>query len=307
MAASRMKGQVPRTPSVSIGEPQRSRFIEEMIGVSSLVTWLGWLGVATVVLALLAWGANRMLYYPMKYPAGDWRVQESLGAKDVLLRSADGTKLHAWWIPPSDPPASLPPLATLHLPGNAGNITHRVISAQNIVSAGSSVLLLAYRGYGKSEGKPSEKGLYQDAAAAYEWIVGKGYAPEQIIIHGESLGTAVATHLATRNKSAGLILEAPFTSARAVAGRVVPLLGPVLMWGYDNLSRIKNVRAPLLIIHGDRDEVIAYAFGQELFSAANQPKAFWTIAGATHNDLHVVAKAEFPTRLQAFYRFISSR
>jgi fermentation-respiration switch protein FrsA (DUF1100 family) len=226
-------------------------------------------------------------------------VQEVLGAKDVSFRSADGIKLHGWWIAA---PEAKDSLATLHLHGNGGNITHRGLSARNIIKAGSSVLLLDYRGYGKSEGKPSEKGLYQDAEAAYDWIASQGYRPEQIIIHGESLGTAVATYLATKRKCAGLILEAPFTSAKAVAGRVLPVIGQMLIWGYNSKARMKDIHVPVLVIHGDRDEVIAYEFGQQIYAAANEPKTFWTIPGATHNDLHIAGRAEFPARLAAFYR-----
>jgi uncharacterized protein len=247
---------------------------------------------------------DQLLYYPMKYPAGEWSVQRSLGAKDITLQAADGTRLHAWWISAPAESAGSPRLATLHLHGNGGNITHRGLSAQTIVSAGSSVLLLDYRGYGKSEGKPSEKGLYLDAVTAYDWIAAHGYTPHEIVIHGESLGTAVATWLATNRPSAGVILEAPFTSAKAVAGRVVPFVGPMFVHGYDSMKRITDIHVPLLIIHGDRDEVIAYEFGQELFRAANEPKSFWTIAGATHNDLHILGRAEFPARLRDFYRLL---
>jgi fermentation-respiration switch protein FrsA (DUF1100 family) len=271
-------------------------------GSDIMMTWIGWGCFAVLCFGLLMWRANQMIYYPMKYPAGEWSVQEPLGAKDVSLRAADGTKLHAWWIR-----AAAPGLATLHLHGNGGNITHRGLSARSIVAAGSSVLLLDYRGYGKSDGKPSEKGLHQDAEAAYDWIAAQGYLPERIIIHGESLGTAVATHLATKKRAAGLILEAPFTSAKAVAGRVMPVLGPLLVHGYDSMRRIKEIQAPVLIIHGDRDEVIAYEFGEELFRAANEPKSFWTVPGATHNDLHVRGNAEFSARLADFYRSLHSR
>jgi fermentation-respiration switch protein FrsA (DUF1100 family) len=163
------------------------------------------------------------------------------------------------------------------------------------------VLLLDYRGYGRSEGRPTEKGLYEDAEAAYRWILTQGFEPRQVILHGESLGTAVAVELASRVPCAGLVLEAPFTSARAVAGRVMPLVGPALIRGYDSLSKIKDVRVPVFVIHGDADEVIAYQFGQQLFRAAGEPKTFWTIRGATHNDLHVAGSGEFPARLKAFY------
>ncbi len=149
---------------------------------------------------LMAFGAHQMLYYPSKYPAGEWSLQQALGARDVSLQALDGTKLHAWWIqlPLNLPRPSM--VATLHLHGNGGNITHRALSARNIVSAGSPVLLLDYRGYGKSEGKPYENGLYRDAQAGFDWIVAQGYLPQRIVIHGESLGTAIATHLATKRQ-----------------------------------------------------------------------------------------------------------
>jgi fermentation-respiration switch protein FrsA (DUF1100 family) len=259
----------------------------------------------TFSVGALMWGASRMLYYPVKYPGGNWSAQSTVGATDVWLQSRDGTKLHAWWIPATAPSPTSHPLATLHLHGNGGNITDRVLSARHINAAGSPVLLLDYRGYGRSSGRSSETGLYQDAEAAYDWIISNGYSPEQIVIHGESLGTAVAVHLATERPSAGLVLEAPFTSARAVAGRVLPIMGPLLIWGYNSMGLIRRVRVPLLIIHGDRDEVIAFEFGQELFKAANNPKWFWTIHGATHNNLHIVGSAEFPARLAEFYRTIA--
>ena len=239
-----------------------------------------------------------MLYFPAKYPFGDWNAKARIRAEDVWVREG----LHGWF-------AHRPQhkWVTLHLHGNAGNVTHRIVSAAHIIEAGSSVLLLDYRGYGRSEGRPTERGLHEDALAAYEWLIAKGYRPEQIILHGESLGTAVATRVATEKPCAGLILEAPFTSAKAVAGKVLPILGPALVWGYDTKSRIGRVRVPVLIIHGDADEVIAYEFGQELFRAAPEPKTFWTIQGATHNDLHIVGAPEFRSRLEAFFRSLAQR
>ena len=262
------------------------------------MTWAGWAITATLLFWLMSWGASRMLYYPMRYPAGDWSVQQVLHARDVSLTAADGTKLHAWWIP-----AAGSKIATLHLHGNAGNITHRGLTARNIVGAGSGLLLLDYRGYGKSQGRPTERGFYQDAEAAYDYLLAQGYTSGRIFVHGESLGTAVAVRVAEAKGSAGIVLEAPFTSASAVAGRVLPILGPLLVRGYDTLSRVGRVQAPVLIVHGDRDEVISYDFGKQLYEAANSPKSLWTIRGAMHNDLHVVAGTEFRTRLSEFYAF----
>ena len=260
--------------------------------MTSLHHALTWLAVAAVLYGILAWGAGRMMYFPARYPAGDWHAKARIGAEDVWIREG----LHGWFARRPDKK-----WVTLHLHGNAGNITHRLVSAAHILGAGSSVLLLDYRGYGLSTGRPTERGLYEDALAAYKWLVGAGYRPEQIILHGESLGTAVATHLAVEKPCAGVVLEAPFTSARAVAAKVMPVLGPALVWGYDSMSRIGGIRVPLFIIHGDADEVIAYEFGQELYNAAPGPKTFWTIEGATHNDLHLAGASEFQRRLEAFY------
>ena len=139
------------------------------------------------------------------------------------METSDGVKIHGWWVQRDGSP-----LVTLFLHGNAGNITNRTPRIQEIVAAGSSVLMLDYRGYGKSSGRPSEQGLYRDSEAGFIYLLGKGYRAEQIILHGESLGTAVAIDLASRRPCAALILEAPFTSASDVAGTVVPFLGPLL-------------------------------------------------------------------------------
>jgi len=143
--------------------------------------------------------------------------------------------------------------------------------------------------------------LYADADAAYEWLLNAGYRPEEIILHGESLGTTVAVDLVTRRKCAGVILEAPFTSAKDVAATVFPVVGPMLIWGFDSRRKIRNVSAPLLFIQGDRDEVIPIRLGQALFAGAPQLKSFWVVQGAGHNDLVEVAGAEYRKRLASFY------
>jgi fermentation-respiration switch protein FrsA (DUF1100 family) len=263
---------------------------------ASINQGLLWLAVAVASYALLVYIAGKSVYYPMRFPAGDWSVQSTLAAEDVWLHARDGTKLHGWWI--SRPGSNW---ATLHLHGNAGNITHRDLSAETIIRAGSSVLLLDYRGYGKSEGRPTEAGVYLDAAAAYEWLIAKGYKAGQIILHGESLGTAIAVELATRKACAGVVLEAPFTSARAMAHRVLPFVGPLLVWGFGTVTRVKSVSAPVFVIHGARDNIVAYQFGKEVFDAAPEPKRLWTVEKAGHNDLHIAAQGEFAERLAGFY------
>lgn len=144
---------------------------------------LGWPLVAASGYGLLYLMANRSVYYPMKHPAGLWELREQAGASDLWVRTADGVRLHGWWIP-----AAGARVVTLYLHGNAGNITHRLDHIREITAAGSALLIIDYRGYGKSEGRPSERGLYADADAAYMHLIEAGFRPEQIVLHGESLG-----------------------------------------------------------------------------------------------------------------------
>lgn len=255
-----------------------------------------WLVLALVAYAGLRFLAGRSIYHPFRHPDGEWQVQQELGAHDVWLRTADGVRIHAWWIEKRDAP-----LATLHLHGNGGNITHRALPARQIADAGSSVLLLDYRGYGKSEGRPGEAGLYKDADAAYDYLIAQGYSPERIVVHGESLGTAVAVDLAARKPCAGVVLEAPFPSVKAVAARVLPIVGPLLISGFDSQSKIGKVEAPLLFVHGTRDQVISYDLGTELYQAAPEPKELLTVEGGDHNDLHIFAGAKYKEQLRQFY------
>lgn len=248
-----------------------------------------------VAAAALAWLANRSAFFPMRYPAGDWNRQGAVGAQDVWLTTSDGVKIHAWWRPLAGAK-----VVTLFLHGNAGNVTHRAAAMLEIAAAGNAVLVPDYRGYGRSDGRPTEQGLYRDAAAAYDWLLAQGWTTGQIILHGESLGTSVAADLAARRRCAGLILEAPFPSARAVAARVLPVLGPALVWGFDTRKKIRAQRANLLILHGTSDEVIDFALGQEVFATANPPKEFWAVSGAHHNDIAATAGVAYQQRLRSF-------
>jgi len=258
--------------------------------------YVPWIVVLVVVYGALRFAAARSVFYPLKYPGGLWDMQRELGAVDVWLNTADGVRLHAWWV--ERPGARW---ATLYLHGNAGNVTYRFPQFREIPAAGSSILMPDYRGYGKSSGRPSEKGLYIDADAAYEHLLRAGYSPDRIILHGESLGTAVAVQLASRRPCAAVILEAPFPSARDVAANLIPVLGPLLISGLDSRRLIGGVHVPLLFIQGDRDEVIPLRLGQALFAAAPEPKSFWVIPGAGHNDIIETAGPAYRQRLQAFY------
>lgn len=254
-------------------------------------------GIAVAcVISLAYYFANRAIYYPLKFPNGDWDAQRRVGASDAWIETSDGVKIHGWWVEREGSR-----WATLFLHGNAGNVTHRAAHIENIAAAGSSVLVLDYRGYGKSSGSPSEQGLYRDSEAGFIYLLGKGYRAEQIILHGESLGSAVAIDLASRRPCAGLILEAPFTSAGDVAGTVLPVVGPLLIRSFNSLPKIPWIRVPKFFLQGDRDEVVPLRLGQELFAAAQGPKTFWTIPGAGHNNILETAAGEYRDRLHAFY------
>jgi fermentation-respiration switch protein FrsA (DUF1100 family) len=187
------------------------------------------------------------------------------------------------------------------LHGNAGNLTHRILPIREITAAGSSILMLDYRGYGKSGGSPSERGLYADADGAYLYLLDQGYSAQHIVLQGESLGTAVAVDLASRKECAGVVLEAAFTSGGDVAITVLPIIGHLVFRGFDTKSKIANVHAPLLFFHGDRDEIIPLRLGRSLFEAAPEPKSFIEIAGAGHNDLVETAGSSYRERLHEFY------
>ncbi len=258
--------------------------------------YIGWPIVIAFVVGILFVVASRAPYYPLKYPSGFWELQSKLGAEDVWLLTADGVRLHAWWV--VAPQASL---VTLYLHGNAGNVTYRFPQIRQITAAGSSVLMLDYRGYGRSGGSPSEHGLYADADAAYLYLLDHGYSARHTVLQGESLGTAVAVDLASRKECAGVVLEAAFTSGGDVANTVLPGIGPILFRGFDSKSKIANIRAPLLFFHGDRDEIIPLKLGRSLFAAAPETKQFIAIPGAGHNDLVETAGSTYRERLHEFY------
>jgi fermentation-respiration switch protein FrsA (DUF1100 family) len=161
--------------------------------------------------------------------------------------------------------------------------------------------MLDYRGYGKSNGRPTERGIYIDAETAYDHLVKSGYLPNQIILHGESLGTAVAVDLASRRQCAAVVLEAPFTSGKDVARTVLPVIGPLLMWSFNSREKIGRIHAPMLFIHGNRDEIIPLQLGQALFAAAPEPKSFWIVPDAGHNNIVEAAGASYRERLRTFY------
>jgi fermentation-respiration switch protein FrsA (DUF1100 family) len=260
---------------------------------------------ALITIAALAMGAlvptvqrlvDRMIFQPS--PGVDL-APEALGieAESLHLHTEDGVRIHSFHLP-----ARGSNRAVLFLHGNAGNASHRLPNAAALAGLGAQVLLLDYRGYGLSEGSPSEAGVYADARAGLSHLVeARGIPPERIVIFGRSLGGAVAVDLARDRALAGVILESTFTSLSEMARRIAGPLGRVFVRsGFDSADKISRVRAPLLFFHGDRDDIVDYRLGQRLFEVAPTPKHFETISGAGHNDTVEVGGREYFARIGRF-------
>ncbi len=230
----------------------------------------------------IRWQERSGVFFPARdlyrSPAAD-----GVAFEDVHFNSG-GNQLHGWYIPASGSQV------VLWMHGNAGNIADRLDQAVEMKRAlGVSSFMFDYRGYGKSEGRPSEAGLYQDAEAAFRWLTEtRGVNPRHIILYGHSLGSAASVDLALKEgmNAGGMVLESPFTSAADIARMIyfgLPV-GLVMSVKLDNIGRIGEVKMPILVIHGVSDTVIPFSMGKEVFDAAPEPKTFLPIAGADHSD-----------------------
>jgi uncharacterized protein len=241
-----------------------------------------------------------MIYYPSVYPEGNWNAEDfGLTVEDCWFTTPDSIRLHGWFASSDSATRTL-----LWFHGNAGNITHRLDNLRLLIDRGINVFIFDYRGYGRSEGEPDEQGLYADGRAAFDFLVDrKNINPEDIIFFAQSLGTAIAVDVALDRTPAGIILEAAFTDAKAMARVLLPLVpvGSMLKTKFDNIGKIKKLRIPVLVIHGDRDSIVPYELGEKLYEAANQPKKFYTIPGADHNDTYIVGGDQYFSTLQKWW------
>ncbi len=236
------------------------------------------------------WGAGcsgpletRLIYFPdrtLRATPSD----AGLPYEDLSLETRDGVSINGWFVPKPGARATM-----LWFHGNAGNMGDRVAQIKTYHDRWSvSQMLIDYRGYGKSGGQVSEEGTYEDGRAAIAYLLkDKGIPPGALILFGRSLGAAIAVQMATEFKAAGLILETPFTSIRDLARHHYPLIGRVypLAIRYASIDKIGRVTMPLLILHGDRDSIVPFEQGERLFQSANEPKCFFAIPGAGHNDI----------------------
>ncbi|MBN2269309.1 MAG: alpha/beta hydrolase [Sedimentisphaerales bacterium] len=265
--------------------------------------------VGMLLLAYLGWAAtlycvqSRLLYRPVREVL---HSPEELGLyyEDITFKSKDGLTLNGWWVP-----AGNSMFTVLFCHGNGGNITHRLDSISILNKLGLSCFIFDYRGYGNSEGTPSEEGTYLDALAAYNWLAQtKKIRKERIIVFGRSLGGSVAAQLAATVRVGGVVIESSFTSYADIAARFCPYM-PVrrfARFSYRTLDYIKEIHCPVLIIHSRNDEVVPFEFGVELYEAANEPKEFVEILG-DHNDGFLVARELYNDAWAKWVRFLAEK
>jgi len=237
------------------------------------------------------------VYYPMKEIFAD-PSRFGLQFDDVRAVTEDGVKVHGWFVPK---PGARFTFLVFH--GNAGNISHRLGWIRMLHELDANVMIIDYRGYGLSEGKPFEKGLYLDALAAYGWWARERTADQsRLILVGESLGGAVAIDLASRVQVDGIVLQSTFTTAWDMAKTIMPvgLLQPLTRVRFDSAAKIRAIGCPKLFIHGNRDEIVPIRLGRRLYELSPPPKEFYEVDGAGHNDLIPAAGSEYSKRLRTF-------
>lgn len=238
---------------------------------------------------------KRGIFFP------SWTIEATPAAaglefENVFFPTQDGQKLNGWFVPGS---ANSKVILFLH--GNAGNISHRLEQLVLFNKLRLSVFIIDYRGYGKSTGRPSEKGIYRDAYTAYQYLISqKKLKPEEIILYGESLGSQAAIDLANKEKVAAIIAEGTFSSASDMAHSRYPFLPTIfLSIRFDALNKIKKINCPLLIIHSRDDEVVPFRLGKKLFDAALEPKEFIALSGG-HNEAVYLSQEPFINALKKF-------
>jgi hypothetical protein len=237
-----------------------------------------------------------IVFFPDPYLVGT-PADYGLEYEDVWFAAEDGVKLHGWWVPKPDAPVFL----WFH--GNAGNISHRLDNIKLLWDkVGVQVFIFDYREYGKSQGRISREGTYKDAAAAYRYVSEtRGTPGEDIVLFGRSLGTALAVDLVLKVPCRRLIIESAFTNSSDMARLFAPFM---VDWRprvpYDNLGKIGKIKAPVLIIHGEQDEIIPVEMSRRLFAAAPEPKELYIIRGAHHNDTYFMGGEPYFDRLRNF-------
>ncbi len=240
---------------------------------------------------------NFFIFFPQT--AHDFHPKDmDLNYRDVYFNSEDGTGLHGWFFPLK---GGRPIILFCH--GNAGNISHRLDNIMRLLEKKIQVFIFDYRGYGESSGSPTEKGIYMDGRAAYDYLVrDEHFIPREIVLFGRSLGAAVAIDVALRREVRSIIIESAFSSTRDMAKTMFPLgfLSSIIPNNYNNLEKIRRLNIPKLIIHGEEDEIVPFNMGMSLFEASGEPRYFFPIKGAGHNDTYLLGGERYFQNITSF-------
>ncbi|MEW5894255.1 MAG: alpha/beta hydrolase [Candidatus Omnitrophota bacterium] len=250
---------------------------------SLMIKWLVFLIVVLITFVVyVRFVESRSVFFPHLCTGISTPEDVGLAFEDIFLKTADGLMLNGWFVPAANQTEKTVTLLFLH--GNAGNINDRVGKVQLLHQIGVNVFIIDYRGYGRSEGRPSEKGIYLDALAAYDYLASRKDAGGRIIVYGVSLGGAPAVDMAIRRPVKGLILESTFTSAKDMAKKILPVApGFLIKTELNSIGKIVKVNAPTLVIHSPRDEMVPFEMGRRLYEKAAGPKEFLEINGG-HNE-----------------------
>jgi uncharacterized protein len=237
----------------------RNFFLEVVIGISVIYVF---------ILILLFMFQRNLMYHPNENNYFGDKLEVKV--EKVNIKTSDNLSLLGWFHK-----KDLKKFKTiLYFHGNAGNLENRIHKLNHFKDMDVNFLIIAWRGFSGNEGKPSEKGLYIDGSSAIVWLKNLGLIEKDIILYGESLGTGVATHMAQNNDYAGLVLETPFTSMTEAAKNFYPYIpvGILLRDKYKNDKKIKNISIPVLVMHGEADQIVPFWMGEKIFEIANQPK-----------------------------------
>lgn len=246
---------------------------------------------------------RQLIYFPSRVPADAPvpRIPGAASAEEVWLESGDGTRIHGIYGAARRPFGDL-----LFFHGNAGSLYDRLDNVAMLVEGGLNVLIIDYQGYGKSEGRPSESALYEDGALAYRHLVDRGADPGRIVVFGRSLGSTVAIELGTRERVGAIIVESGFTSAQDLArvhyGWLPSAVLKNMTHEFGSIDKVGRLRAPALYVHGDRDDVVPLRMGRRLYEASAEPKEWYEIEGAGHNDTVWVGGSTYMERLVGFIK-----
>ena len=245
------------------------------------------------------------VFQPAGWDDQNWATLSGLPLEEVWLPIDDSVTLFGWFV---DAGPTKPVLLWCH--SNAGNVSHRLANIRELYQRGISVLIFDYRGYGRSTGSPSETGMYQDALASYDYLIQqRRIPPDRVILFGRSLGSGVAGEIAINRPAAGLIVEGAFPSIQSMSDH--HYLGLPARWFMDLefnlLNKVARLQQPLLVIHGEKDSIVPVDLGRQVFEAAPEPKRWYIVPGADHNDVPFVGGDPYYREMLDFIQSIIPR